>query len=711
MAVSTEQTKKRIQGFIYSQAFADGLRATFAILLPALIGLYAGYFQQGLTISLGAMCASLTDAPGPIIHKRTGIIICAAFAFVVAICTSYLQGSVTFMAAGILVISFFFSMLSVYGNRASAVGSAVILVMILTMDKPITQNQIIPNALLISGGCILYLGVSWFFYSLQPYRVAQRALGECLAEIAAYLKLRAAFYAEDVETESGYKKLVAQQIVVNEKQDTVREIFFKTRRIVEEKTEDGRRLVFTFVQTVDLFEHITAAYYNYELLRKKLGGSEALVLIHHSLMKIAGELENIGLSIQSGLSFNPTFDYDEEIKNLKAAIDDLATEGRPNALVLKKIIVNIRGLLAHSRNLRQYFEPNAPLKNSGMDHSKFVSHQPLNHVVFWNNLGLKSSVFRHSLRVCIACVTGFIIARLLQYGDYSYWILLTIAFILKPSFSLTKERNRQRILGTIVGGITGFVLLLLIPSANLLFVLMVIFMIGAYSFMRTNYLAMVMCITPYVMILLNFLGADDFGTVVTERLIDTAIGSVIAFLASHYLFPRWEGEQLASLMKSILQANAAYLEKLIEALQGKKVGELEYKLARKNVYLQSANLSTAFQRMLSEPKSKQTNVVQVQEFVVLNHILFSNVATVATGILSKDTKVYPEAWVFHTKAAHAKLEESILLFDEGVIPSEDTSNIEKWATESSEDELMKEQLNFIYKLSVDINKAAKNIMG
>ena len=59
-------------------------------------------------------------------------------------------------------------------------------------------------------------------------------------------------------------------------------------------------------------------------------------------------------------------------------------------------------------------------------------------------------------------------------------------------------------------------------------------------------------------------------------------------------------------MQGILRANATYLAKTLEALTGQKVGMLEYKLARKDVYLNSANLSAAFQRMLSEPKSKQT---------------------------------------------------------------------------------------------------------
>ncbi len=58
--------------FFYSQAFADGFRATVVIVLPALIGSYLNYFQTGLIISLGAMCVSLTDAPLPVASMQTG---------------------------------------------------------------------------------------------------------------------------------------------------------------------------------------------------------------------------------------------------------------------------------------------------------------------------------------------------------------------------------------------------------------------------------------------------------------------------------------------------------------------------------------------------------------------------------------------------------------------------------------------------------------
>ncbi|HET7898263.1 MAG TPA: FUSC family membrane protein, partial [Flavisolibacter sp.] len=138
-----------VQYFFYSQAFTDGIRATIAILLPALIGSYTGYFDIGLTLSLGAMCVSLTDAPGPILNKRNGMLFCAFFSFIVAILIPLAQRNPVTMGIEIGLVTFFFSMFVVYGARASGVGSAAVLIMILTMDKPIPPAAILPHAVFI----------------------------------------------------------------------------------------------------------------------------------------------------------------------------------------------------------------------------------------------------------------------------------------------------------------------------------------------------------------------------------------------------------------------------------------------------------------------------------------------------------------------------------------------------------------------------------
>ena len=124
----TTKNIKEVQYFFYSQAFADGFRATFAILLPALLGSYLGYFDIGLTISLGAMVVSLTDAPGPLLHKRNGMLFCIGFVFVVAIITGFARLNPYLMGLEIAAVTFFFSLFVVYGVRATSVGNAAIVV-------------------------------------------------------------------------------------------------------------------------------------------------------------------------------------------------------------------------------------------------------------------------------------------------------------------------------------------------------------------------------------------------------------------------------------------------------------------------------------------------------------------------------------------------------------------------------------------------------
>lgn len=697
-----QQKLREAPYFFYSQAFADGLRATLAIVLPAVIGSYTAHFEEGLTISLGAMVVSLTDAPGPQLHKRNGMLACAGFAFIVSVITALLQANVYTMGLEIAVVTFLFSMFTVYGARASAVGNGAVLIMILTMDKPIASSEILLHASLIFSGGIFYLTISLLLHAIRPYRNAQRILGDCIREIANYLSIRADFYNVHTDLDAGYKKLVAQQIIVNDKQDAVRELFFKTRQIVEESTDTSRKLVYTFVKTVDLFEDITASYYDYRLLREKFGDSGALTLIYAALKKIVHELNAVGIAIETNNRFRKGFNYEEEVRQLKNEVDALSQFNSADRLVLKKIIVNIRRLFTDLTTIEEYFERNIKRKKSRADHSHFISHQPLHPTIIWDNLSLPSSSFRHAVRVCVACSVGFLLTKLFAYGNHSYWILLTIAFILKPAFSLTRQRNIERILGTVAGAAIGVAVLYFVPDKTALFVFMVLLMIATYSFMRINYLLMVVCMTPYIFILFTFLGVP-FQQVAKERILDTLIGCAIAFSASYILFPKWERDDLKTYMQNMVAANAAYLQKIIEALSGKTVSMLEYKLARREVYLHSANLSALFQRMLSEPKNKQHSESKVQQFVVLNHILFSNIATVATTLLSKEPKDYPEELLLLAKKAERKLVEEKAPVQEARL------NTVQVPPTSDDDSLMREQLQFIYNVSKDIDKLTRTI--
>jgi len=698
--------------FFFSQSLADGLRTTIAVLLPALVSFYLNLFDLGMTVSLGALCVSLVDAPGPIIHRRNTMLFCLLFIFIVVVVTGFARLNIFLTGLEILVFSFFFSMFNVYGLRATMVGNAALLAMVLTMDRPIEPAQVLWYGLLMVAGGIWYMAISLFAYHIRPYRTAQRTLGESIRELSRYLSIKADFYNTKTDLHEDYKKIIAQQIVVSDKQDSAREILFKTRQIVNENTEEGRRLVLAFIDTVDLFENITASYYDYELLRQRFDHTGILNQIYKIAKQLAADLELTGIGIFTNSNYIKRPNYDAIFLELKNKIELIPKSEHGDSIVLKKMLVNIRKIMQAHNDLLRYFNvgPSRGSKKASSSHTLFVSHQSLDPKIYWNNLNLSSSAFRHASRVAIACIVGFIISKFISYGYHSYWILMTIAFMLKPAYSLTRQRNIERISGTLIGGAIGFILLILPISSMLLFGVMVVLMVATYSFIRIQYLVSVICMTPFLLILFHFLGAEFIG-LLQERLIDTAIGCIIALLAGYLLFPDWESQGLKSYLHQMLVANAAYLQKLLDALYGKNVSITEYKLARKEVYISSANLSAAFQRMLSEPKSKQKNKNEIHQFVVLNHTLFSNIATIASSILSQKPCKHSEIIIRTAKKAQHNLFDTIEKFGEPILLSRSNTERDQIEEPTADALLLKEQLEFIHKLTSDIQKTSEKITG
>jgi YccS/YhfK family integral membrane protein len=697
------ERSQQIRYFLFSQYLSDGIRITLEIIIPAVVFSFLGDLETGLALSLGALCVSISDGPGPVIHKRNGMFLCNIFVFISAFLTGMLNGNMLSLGLLILFASFIFTMFSVYGSRATSVGFAALLIMILQMTKVIPPEQVFKESLLILCGGLWYMSIALLFYKITPYRPAQRSLGHCIHETAKYLLIKSEMYNPKSDPEKQYQKLLQQQINVNETQNAVRELLFKNRELLKESTRTGRLLVLTFVDVVDLFEHIMATWYDYNLLRKKYIATGILEEISLIIKKIAGEMNNIGEAIQANSSYKKEFNLLNELTILKGKID--ALPDKENTFTLKKILVNLRNLGEKTDAILNYFNEDISVKGnlrSRKEYSRFVTHQKINWPVFKNNFTFESSIFRHSLRVMITCGAGFAVSKLFFHGHHSYWILMTIIIILKPAFSLTKKKNSDRLLGTIGGGIIGLLLLYLVHDKTVLFALIIFFMLGTYTFKTLNYIVMVIFLTPYVLILFHFLGLGALN-VASERLMDTAIGSALAAMASYFLFPQWESRQLQTYMANVLKANIHYLKKLKELFCGNKISVLDYKLVRKELFVSTANLSAALHRMLSEPRNKQSHRKEIYEFVVLNHVLSSNVASL-TGVMIHKENSFNE-FVIPVKSSINILEESLHKLDKNYL--EENNLVPKktsFIANKTTDPQLKEQLEFIYKVSTDIGK-------
>jgi uncharacterized membrane protein (TIGR01666 family) len=699
---------REIKTFIFSQYFSDGLKITLGVLLPSLIFYQINLLSIGITISLGAVTASIADNPGPINHKRNGMLLSILFVFLTAILTGLINKYPVFIGIEILLLSFFFSMFSVYGNRASSIGTAALLIMILTIDEDaIKLSGVWGHALYILSGGIWYMILSISIAQIRPYRLTQQALGESIRDVAAYVKLMAEFYNTESDFDNNYKNLISQQVLVHEHQDSLRDLLFKTKLMVKESTHIGRLLILVFVDIVDLFEQTMATHYDYQAIRNTFGKTQSLKQFNTIIIKLSEEFENLSYYIISNEKPIKLHDFKPELEKLKASIDNVEESGI-NGLVLKKILINVRNMINRLDQIYSYFNSNYISSQIDIDYSKFVSHEDFDFQKLKENLSPKSSIFRHSVRVSLMFLIGFLVSKLFPVGHHSYWILLTLLVILKPAYSLTRKRNIERLIGTFIGGITGALLLIYIEDQTVLFVFLLIFMIGTYSSQRLNYTVSVLFMTPYILILFSFLGENNIN-IAKERMIDTLIGSFIAFFSSLVVLPNWEYYQFKNYMREVLIANYKYLHHVAEDLAGNKNDVISYKLVRKDVYVSSANLGSAFQRMLSEPKSKQLKIKDHYKFVVLNHMLSSYIATLITNLHQVNSIKLDSEHIKLIRKSLFSLSELIKKLDSPDFKELEISLIEpnQDLIQANESILLKEQLELINKLILDISKLSQ----
>ena len=709
---------RRLQYFFSGQPFSDGVRTTLAILLPAVGLAEAGHFGAGLTVATGALCVSLTDTPGPASHRRNGMLAALVAVAGAALLAGLAAGQPWLLGLMIGALAFGFTMLLVWGARAGAVGTAGLLSAVLLLARPPGLAGVLPHAALLLAGGLWYAALALLVHRVRPYRPAQQALGECVHALAGFLEIKARFYEAATDIADDYRQLVAQQVVVSEKQEAARDVLFRTRQIVRETTSTGRRLVLTFVETVDLYERISAVYYDYAALRTAFGPTGVLPDISILIRRIATELDRLGVAIQVGRPYGGAGpDLPAEWARLQARIGalDAGPAGEARTRPLKKILVNLRDIIRRAGHLRAYFDEAlaaaAPAPGRAAEHTQFVAHQEIQPRALLQNFTLKSAVFRHAVRMALACLLAFGVGEFLARGQHSYWVLMTVAIMLKPGFSLTRQRNKERIVGTLAGGALGAAVLWALPWPAVRFGVLVVFMVVAYSFQRTVYLVTVVFLTAYLLILFSFLGLNTFG-VVQERVLDTLLGCGIAFAAGYFLFPHWESEQLTDLMAAALRANLAYLRQLSARLAGRPLPPNEYRLLRKAVFVSGANLAAAFQRMLAEPRGKQHRPAETHEFVVLNHILSANIAALTATLREAAPAVLPvaDAGRRALASAAAALAKSLARLAPAAPPETlDPPAPAPPAAAGTDDPALLEQLAFLQKISGDLCRLTEGL--
>ncbi|MBB5424340.1 putative membrane protein YccC [Paraburkholderia atlantica] len=558
-----------IRKFLYSQYFYGGLRIAVGVSLPAILCLIVFHNRElGFTIATGALGACVVDMPGPLKYKHNEMLACSVIGFLSALATGLATVNPIALWCTVVPLTFVLSLIVVYGNRWPQISFATLFMMILTLEEHFTPLQALVNASWILLGGLWYTYWSTFVSQWMVYRIEQQALAESVFACADYLLARAAFYDLDNDLDECYRNLVDKQIAAVDRQEAARDIVLRNLpKLKRGKLEPRRAMLYNlFINTVDLHELFVGAQTDYTLVRSTFGGSDLLVFYRDLIRKAAEDLEEIGLAVLQNQAPRKRVNVKAELRAIEYEIELMRKQELPtqNPEAYSAVSSNFRRIWSATRLIDKMHrslttEPSPTETELRIDQalSRFVTSRRVPFGQIFSNLTMASPSFRHALRVTIAVAVGFWLGRLLPLTN-AYWIVMTTVIILKPGYSLTKQRNGQRIIGTLIGCAASIALIIFVKEPHILMVVMFASMVMSYSLLLFNYTASVVFTSSYVLLLFHLLAPGSL-RIIGERAIDTVVGCAIAIAASH-LFPYWEYRLMGKLVNNMISATRQYLE-------------------------------------------------------------------------------------------------------------------------------------------------------
>src|SRR4051794_11118251 len=175
-----------------------------------------------------------------------------------------------------------------------------------------------------------------------------------------------------------------------------------------------------------------------------------------------------------------------------------------------------------------------------------------------------------------------------------YWVLLTVAIVLKPDFGSVFTRAVQRGAGTLLGVLLGSALLALLPRSPWLLLAMAVFAAILPWARGANFGLFSVFQTPLIILLLDLTLPGNSG-IVAARLVDTLIGCAIVLVFGYLLWPQTWRAPLDEALRDAAISLAAFVE---AAFTG---APTERRRARRRNYRALTELQTQLQRRLAEP--------------------------------------------------------------------------------------------------------------
>lgn len=208
--------------------------------------------------------------------------------------------------------------------------------------------------------------------------------------------------------------------------------------------------------------------------------------------------------------------------------------------------------------------PVLPLKPVAASHIGWLTREDLRHVRA--QMKTQTPEVRHTARLALSAALAVGLVRLIHL-EQGYWLALTTIFVMQPTISQTLKVSGQRLAGTIGGALLATALAVSLHSALPLALCILPLAIGTFAARALSHVPYVLFLTPQFVLVAQVASPPGEPWYLSwTRVENSALGAALAIVISLLLWPEWQRNRLATVLRRTLGATSAYLDAVLERL-------------------------------------------------------------------------------------------------------------------------------------------------
>lgn len=597
------------------------LRMAIAAMAPLLWGVYSGKPIEAGWIAFIAETICWVELKGDLEHRikllAGGSVLALTFGLLGSITGGVLWLSVVAMA----VVGFITSILKNIGDRGSALAICVFAIFIFcnaypTDSWPELKERMLQICIGVAWNAVAAIVASLFVPAQMPYRRSIAVIWKTISELTNTISQG----WDGVKARSKEHDIYLKEQAIRTAIDASMELFEKG---VNEATEkDGHEYTLAHVRKAAAIvgaQMVTISNELAQIDRAKLNSSMR-VKIFTLLRATQQVLERIA-------AYTTSLDEGEEIilqsriarlhKLCLLLKEKLVEEDTELKVFVERVVQlterNTKIIESAYANLRQLKNEGSMIRSYSLMKTIFI----LNPRYWWRYLSVLFSfstlTAKYAVRSAVAAAVAMFIYKFWNI-DHGYWLPFTVLIVMQTYFGATWKKSRDRVLGTVAGGIVGGLFLRLPTGVYLQEAMLFLTFVPMIVFLRKRYSVAVFFITINLVLLFNINKELD-STLIVTRALATMGGAAIAIVAGFALLPLWDKKMLPGHMAHALKMNYEYFLSIFYRNEDYS----NWTKNKRKAESANSNAFDSFSRYMQEPSLKK-KPISIFYYIIMHNI-------------------------------------------------------------------------------------------